>query len=105
MSRGYYSGKAAASAEAVAVLAKEFSGLVRRDLADELPAIVKRNERYDRTYSENPPCATHDFCDANMVMLEAWTTVTGLERPPESEDEMATWSAAWEAARAAKFSL
>lgn len=43
-------------------------------------------------------CASHDFCDANVAMAEAWQTLTGEE--PDVSDEKATrvWNQAWELA-------
>lgn len=40
-------------------------------------------------------CASHVFCDANMVMLKALK----LDYPPESSKGIARWNAVWEAAR------
>lgn len=45
-------------------------------------------------------CASHDFCDANMVMAAAWEQVTGQEALRDDEGEMdervvATWNRAW----------
>lgn len=54
-------------------------------------------------------CASHDFCDANMAMWEAWEKTAGVppsftdEAAPERiEAEMAVWNAAWKIAKAAK---
>jgi len=58
-------------------------------------------------------CATHDFCDANMVMLEAFEQVIGREpaflegtdeagnHSPEGDADMRLWGAAWNHAKAA----
>lgn len=57
-------------------LAREFSAeLVREIGTDKVRAAVKLND-------ENRGaawCATHDYCDANEVMLTAFKTVTGRE--------------------------
>lgn len=50
-------------------------------------------------------CHSHDFCDANMAMLEAWTELTGQECV-DGEDEAAcrAWNAAWDRAIETEFS-
>ena len=46
-------------------------------------------------------CASHDFCDANMVMCEAFEIVAGRALGDEiSDGDVAAWNAAWNAARA-----
>lgn len=50
-------------------------------------------------------CASHDFCDANMAMQEAWEEITGREIPFADDGGMTQadcdlWGAAWEAAKA-----
>lgn len=51
-------------------------------------------------------CATHDFCDANMAMLEAWQKVTGVEDELWEMDDAQTerWNEAWGLAKANGFS-
>tara|TARA_Y100000310_G_scaffold289139_1_gene315330 strand:- start:311 stop:838 length:528 start_codon:yes stop_codon:yes gene_type:complete len=51
-------------------IAAEFSAIVRDELGEHLEAINKKN-------ADNAPdlCATHDYCDANMLMLEAFEKV------------------------------
>jgi hypothetical protein len=51
------------------------------------------------TYSANA-CATHDFCDANMVMAAAFEEVVGRamvmdDSHPEQEAEHRMWGDAW----------
>jgi len=43
-------------------------------------------------------CASHDFCDANMAMLEAFEAVTGAEMT-HSEAEHGIWNDAWNYAK------
>lgn len=43
-------------------------------------------------------CASHDFCDSNMVMDPAFRTIMGREIDPASEADAALWGAAWEGA-------
>lgn len=59
--------------------------------------VRRRNRRRPRGART---CASHDFCDANMVMSAAWEEVTGQEALWESDEEMddrviETWNRAW----------
>jgi len=51
----------------------------------------------ERNAVETDPfvCHSHDFCDANMAMCEAFASVTG--GPPDADDEAQAklWSTAW----------
>lgn len=92
-------------AEAARELANNFSVIIRESFSrSELREINERNKT-------NPPniCATHDFCDANMVMHEAWVQVFGghedggLAIDCNNEKQCATWNRAWALAKAAQF--
>lgn len=49
-----------------------------------------------------PICASHDFCDANMPMQDAWESIMGREFLPDDEPpsdaDCALWNRAWEIA-------
>lgn len=45
-------------------------------------------------------CHSHDFCDANMVMHEAYTEVMGFEPDFDNDEWIDTFNAAWDAFRA-----
>ena len=72
-------------------LAEEFSRLVREELAEHLDEIIERN----RTLFAKSCCATHDFCDANMLMAAAFEEVVGRRIDIHSDDDCALWNAAW----------
>lgn len=83
-------------------LAAEFSRRVRRDLAEHLPEIRRRNA------ASEYGCATHDFCDANEIMGEAFKAVMGRNILPDDDSEPTESdcdlrNAAWEIARKAEF--
>lgn len=44
-------------------------------------------------------CASHDFCDANMIMSQAFLYVFGRESNPASADDAGLWNRAWNIAR------
>lgn len=48
-------------------------------------------------------CASHDFCDANMVMLAAFAE-HGLDGLAGMDHDPALWNTAWEIARSTKLS-
>ena len=75
-------------------LAERF--LVR--LTEELGETTYR-EACVRNAQEPTPgiCHSHDFCDANMVMLAAFQDV-GLDVPDADSDDQTLWNASWEMA-------
>lgn len=44
-------------------------------------------------------CATHDFCDANMIMDQAWRDSFGHEINADDEAQAEIWNTAWAIAR------
>jgi hypothetical protein len=86
------------AAAEVETLAWTFADMLARDLEPlEWQVMRLRN----RTAPEGI-CASHDFCDANMVMAEAFEAVKGC--PPLNDEGMsaetvALWNAAWEVAK------
>ncbi len=50
-------------------------------------------------------CHTHDFCDANMVMYDAWHAHLGEDMDLQNDAHIALWNNAWRIAKAAEFSL
>lgn len=70
--------------------------------AGELAEVNRRNA------SDNDPmvCHSHDFCDANVVMAEAWAVAMGKPHPwaeDVTELDVALWDAAWTLAILAGF--
>jgi hypothetical protein len=83
-------------------IAKAFADALRDDLTPEQwEAMRARNASPE--YGPDV-CASHDFCDANMVMQEAWQGVIGREFLPDdappAEADCALWGLAWGIARA-----
>ena len=75
-------------------ISQRFEGILRGWLtADEWGEMVEANRRED-----NPIiCHSHDFCDANMAMHEAFAA-EGIPLGDDGLDEKtaAIWNAAWE---------
>ncbi len=79
-------------------LAAEFCKLMRAQLsADELADVVETNQ----LETDQSICHSHDYCDANQVMLDA-LAVFGLDFEPDGCDLI---NKAWKLATASGFSL
>jgi len=87
-----------------AILGEAFVVVLRSQLiAQELAEVRRRNASPE--YAD--ACATHDFLDANMSMLQAFEVLFGREpaflqgtdekgnHNPEQEADIALWNAAW----------
>jgi len=89
----------AATQEQVLV-AKKFCDVLRGRLGDDVDEVVRRNA----TEEYRGCCASHDFCDANMAMAEAYEAATGRAWDLDNEDEADdVWDASWGIAKAAGF--
>jgi hypothetical protein len=64
-------------------------------------------ELLDLDADDSGICHSHDFCDANMVMLAAFTETMGHEpaflTEEHAETDLNLWNDAWEIAIAANF--
>ena len=94
-------------------LAFAFARLLREELSEtDMGEVIARNA------AETHPnvCHSHDFCDANMVMLAAWQELTGrtmimlgdreeltAEESAAQDKEIAAWNAAWQIAKESEF--
>jgi hypothetical protein len=80
-------------------IARAFAANLAEELtADQMAQVVERNKTVDPGV-----CASHDFCDANMVMDPAFTQVMRREIDLNSEADCALWGQAWDIALAAGF--
>jgi len=92
------------------ILARKFSELLLRDIGEDNLAEVNRRNAVHAKQGDNGICASHDFCDANMTMLEAMAEVLDADENeicggPDgmSDATNALWIAAWDEAKANKF--
>lgn len=86
--------------DSVIRLAREFGSLIQQDLGRaEFRQVIERNKNED----DSSICHTHDFCDANMLMSQAFQTV--FERPFDGnyDPHIKVWNDAWQVAKAADF--
>lgn len=87
-------------------LAAEFAAVLKTWATPEEWATMRRENAGREYQGEGAPCASHNFCDANMAMLEAAQTL-GLpaitdheDGTPEGDEACALWNAAWGLAKA-----
>ena len=81
-------------------VARRFDAVLREWLNEaEYTEMLRRN----RTAAYKDCCASHDFCDANMAMLEVFNGF-GIDTETIGEDNPSTalWNAAWNAWRKSK---
>lgn len=80
-------------------LAQRFSELLKRAIGQNITDVISRN-----VMEENRDvCHSHDFCDANEVMLQAWkdcghdpNDITG---ETQSDEARRLWQDAWDIAK------
>lgn len=73
----------------------KFASLLKEEIGlDLVKEVVKRNLEYRADGSKI--CASHDFCDANMVMLDAFRHFLGGEAFPDTDAECGIWGDAWD---------
>lgn len=82
-------------------LARQFCRVLRDTLSPtQMAEAVRRNA------AETDPtiCHSHDFCDANMAMAEAWESLSAVPCGADCPDAVnAIWNAAWDMAKDANF--
>lgn len=79
-------------------LAKKFVDLLLLELdAKDFIKVLYRNAEPE--YESTGSCASHDFCDANMVMLDAWGYLGYGEFDPNSSADASVWNDAWHIAK------
>jgi hypothetical protein len=76
-------------------IAQAFAETLKKDLEPRQFAEMKKR---NLTYGEGI-CASHDFCDANMMMAAAFKEVTGREADVATDADTALWNQAWDLAR------
>lgn len=86
-------------------LAKAFADQLLADIGPDNFAAV----RAANVTAEAGVCASHDYCDANMTMLEAFTATFGRqpamlentgEDDPHIDIDVGLWNGAWDHAKA-----
>lgn len=82
-------------------LAKAFCRQLHKELDDGTMQLVNARNDLAESEGDHSTCATHDFCDANQVMLDAIESICGFADYHFAQNEMI--NAAWDIARKARF--
>lgn len=81
-------------------LAKQFSvDLLKCIGAESMARVVTKNKTAEYTDA----CASHDYCDANMVMIDSWRTIMKRGHRMNSDDDLSLWNNAWTLAKQNSF--
>ena len=77
-------------------VARKFSSILKRWLTKkQMRQVIRTNSK-----PENAPfCATHEFCDANMAMIEAVHKLTGKQPDIHCDATNLLWTEAWAMAK------
>ncbi|MBN8422479.1 MAG: hypothetical protein J0L73_26425 [Verrucomicrobia bacterium] len=83
-------------------LARAFATQLHADIGNDISTVVALNAQE----GNSPCCHSHDFCDANQTMLDAWQALTGEECEFSADDDALTAliNEAWNIAKAHDFS-
>jgi hypothetical protein len=82
----------------VTAIAEAFAEVMRQWLSPAEFAEMKRRNESGGIYASGA-CASHDFCDSNMAMAEAFKGVTGHDVNGDDETDATIWGDAWSLAR------
>ena len=85
-------------------LAQRFAAQLSEALTVHQMQLVNKRNGEEGPHSQ--VCHSHDFCDANVYMGEAWSDMFGSEFPMADEAtdaDMEVWNDAWYIAKAAEF--
>lgn len=101
------------SPKQIKTIAREFAKLMLAEIGAENLASAVAENMADMAQGNDSTCATHNFCDANMVMDEAFHNVLGrgmylidedaTEAQKDSDTEL--WNSAWTMAKHAGFNV
>lgn len=86
------------------LIAKEFSRILKEEELGEQEFTRMVNRHLDEHYKhEENICVSHEFCDANMPMAQAFEKITGIEVDPMNEEHCKLWNRAWDYAKNSDF--
>lgn len=82
-------------------LAGAFAKEIRENLTtQQLAHVVLRNEAYARIHGEDRACASHDFIDSNVCMLDAFKKTFMFAEPnPDNQAVADVMNEAWSLAK------
>jgi hypothetical protein len=77
-------------------IARRFADHLRESLS---PEQWREMRLVNRGHTTDKICASHDYCDANMPMDEAFQEIIGHEIDCSSDTETGIWNRAWDLAK------
>ena len=82
----------------------------RAIITDWFPENIRREidastAEYRRDRNLSKCCATHNYCDANEAMMDAWEALSDVEIDGACEAQAIIWGAAWDMAVARGFGV
>jgi hypothetical protein len=80
----------------VILLARQFADVLQEWLT---PAEFEEMQRRNKMRMHENACASHDFCDANMAMEDAFRRTFGREPNLQDDTDIDVWNNAWDAAK------
>lgn len=81
-------------------ISEEFSNILNEWLSEaEMEIVIERN----KTPDYKGMCATHDFCDPNEAMIQAFEKVMGVVPEPTNEAHSEIINEAWDIAKEQEF--
>jgi len=81
------------------LIGEKFTEMIIEDLSDLILGEIRRKNLAYQLEGNGECCATHDFCDANVVMSDAFESVMGYEVDPQDEQQAKLWGEAWDYAK------
>ncbi len=83
-------------------LAREFARLLKIEVGeDDFNTIAKQTEKYKTAGVDT--CVSHDFCDSNMLMNDAFNNLYGEDINPINALDLQLVNEAWELAKEQNF--
>jgi hypothetical protein len=79
-------------AEKTKRIAVEFARLLRAEIGEEN---YERAVKINNAEAHSDLCASHDFCDANVVMAEAFRLATGYPLRTGNDYDTTLWNDSW----------
>jgi len=84
-------------------VAKQFSIVLNQWIPEKLYEVNLRNK--EQSYIEHNCCATHDFCDPNQAIIDAFSVVFGREPSVKNQKDNMIINNAWLIAKTAGFKV
>lgn len=86
----------------IEAIACEFAARIRAEFDTATLCEIRRRNALPE-YRRAGACATHDFCDSNVLMGAAFQAVMMRESCPASDQDAVLWDSAWDRARSSGF--